>query len=240
MIRDAIASQVDHDPDFEWRGESVTRIENLSDIVFALALGMLVSSSQPPVSYSQLLNFLPSIVPVSAAFVVLLSIWHSHFTFFRRYGVGDGKTIFLNAILLFLVLFLAYPLRYVFDSLFAFILAQFGYLERAIAIEAHGRNATGIMGIYALGYGATQLILFLMFRHAFSKASALGLSAREVILSKKSAHGLLTQVVLSLGVIIGTLMTPFGPFSGFFWFLAWPASIGINKLANKRLKRLEK
>lgn len=240
MIRDAIADQFDHDPDFNWRGESVTRIENLSDIVFALALGMLVSSSQPPVSFSQLLEFLPSVVPVSAAFIVLLSIWHSHFTFFRRYGIGDVKTIFLNAILLFLVLFLAYPLRYVFDSLFAFVLAQFGYLERAFALEAHGRNAASIMGIYALGYGTAQLILLLMFHHAISKSSDLGLSAREIILSKKSSHGLLIQVILSLGVIVGTLATMLGAFSGFIWFLAWPLSIWTNRLANKRLKQIKK
>lgn len=239
MIRDAVAEQFDHDPEFNWRGESVTRLENLSDIVFALALGMLVSSTQPPVSYSQLLGFLPSIVPVSAAFIVLLTIWHSHFTYFRRYGIGDRKTIILNAILLFLVLFLAYPMRYVFDSLFAFVLSQFGYIERAISLEAYGHNAAGIMGIYAVGYGATQLVLFLMFQHAISKTNNLDLSAREMILSKKSAHGLLTQVLLSVFVIMGALMTTLGAFSGFFWFLAWPVSIWTNRIASRRLKRIE-
>ena len=50
MIRRALKTHLDQDPYFQWRGDSVTRIENLSDIVFALALGMLVSSSSPPLN----------------------------------------------------------------------------------------------------------------------------------------------------------------------------------------------
>ena len=38
MIRGEIARHLDHDPHFQWRGESVTRIENLSDIVLILAV----------------------------------------------------------------------------------------------------------------------------------------------------------------------------------------------------------
>ncbi|MEO0674553.1 MAG: hypothetical protein AAFY32_06055, partial [Pseudomonadota bacterium] len=62
-MRQAIVDGIDHDPDFEWRGRRVTRIENLSDIIFALALGMLVSSSQPPTTFGDLFDFVLNVIP---------------------------------------------------------------------------------------------------------------------------------------------------------------------------------
>ncbi|MCA1651381.1 MAG: hypothetical protein LC753_14255 [Acidobacteria bacterium] len=32
-------------------------------------------------------------------------IWHEHNMYFRRYGLQDGYTVFLNAVLLFVVMF---------------------------------------------------------------------------------------------------------------------------------------
>ena len=112
MLRETIAQRLDHDPLFKWRGDHVTRIENLSDIVFALALGMLVSATSPPTNFSELGAHLLNIIPVAAGFGLLLNLWNAHFVYFRRYGLADGQTIFLNACLLLVVLFLAYPLRF--------------------------------------------------------------------------------------------------------------------------------
>ena len=84
-MRETIARHLDHDPHFEWRGQSVSRIENLSDIVFALALGMLLLTGAPPQTFSELVHFLISIIPVTASFVILVLIWNAHFVFFRRY-----------------------------------------------------------------------------------------------------------------------------------------------------------
>ena len=95
MLRGEIAKGLDHDPNFRWRGESVTRIENLSDIVFALALGMIISAAVVPQSYDELKLYLISIIPATLAFSTLIGIWHTHFTFFRRYGVADKRIIFL-------------------------------------------------------------------------------------------------------------------------------------------------
>ncbi len=51
MLRKAIGKQLDHDPNFRWRGKAVTRIENLSDIAFAVALGMIISGVDAPRDY---------------------------------------------------------------------------------------------------------------------------------------------------------------------------------------------
>ena len=106
-MRTEIAKHLDHDPNFEWRGQTVTRIENLSDIVFALALGMLLLTGTPPQTFSELITFLINIVPVAAGFLILFMIWNAHFVFFRRYGIADNTVVLLNALLLLMVLFFA-------------------------------------------------------------------------------------------------------------------------------------
>ena len=45
-------------------------------------------------------------------------IWRGHYRFSRRYGLEDPYTVFLNVVLLFLVLFFVYPLKFVFTMLF--------------------------------------------------------------------------------------------------------------------------
>ena len=47
-------------------------------------------------------------------FALLFQVWWRHFNFFRRYGLEDGTTITLTGILLFVMLFYVYPLKFVF------------------------------------------------------------------------------------------------------------------------------
>lgn len=175
MIRSNLAEQLDDDPHFSWRGKTVTRIENLSDIVFALALGMLVSASSPPQTLTDLQQHMINIIPVAGGFLMMLVIWHAHFTFFRRYGVADGAIVALNAALLLLVLFVAYPLRFIFDNLLAFIIGNGG--NDWSRMEAMGvsnyRQAGAIMGYFSVGYATIYLLINRMYGHVLRKSDVL-------------------------------------------------------------------
>lgn len=72
MIRDVAVQHIDHDPDFNWRGKDVTRLENLSDIVFALAFGMIASASAAPATFSALNKYLYGAPPVILAFIIMV------------------------------------------------------------------------------------------------------------------------------------------------------------------------
>lgn len=48
---------------------------------------------------------------------MLVWIWFEQHKFFRRYGLQDGTTVTLNVILLFVVLFYVYPLKFLFGLL---------------------------------------------------------------------------------------------------------------------------
>ena len=214
MLRDQILGKLDHDPLFRWRGENVTRIENLSDIVFALAFGMLVSSSSSPQNYTQLLDYLWQIIPVIAGFSILVLIWNAHFVFFRRYGVADNWIIVLNAGLLLMALFIAYPLRFIFDGLF-------GYLLGAIAGDWSRMKQTGmdfqasasIVGLFAIGYAVTFFILALMYGHALRKKDVLNLNETELALTKRTVWHYRLDVVTAFVVASLAVLTPIGPFA---------------------------
>lgn len=215
MLRGEIAKGLDHDPNFRWRGEAVTRIENLSDIVFALALGMIISAAVIPQSYDDLRGYLVSIIPATVAFAVLIGIWHAHFTFFRRYGVADKKIIFLNAILLFVVLYLAYPLRFAFEGFFAFVLALNGDMSRVEMMELSYSRAGNILGFFGLGFMVVHLIYLFMHRHVLSKRDLLGLSKTEVLITKRSIfyHGGVSLLAIAVGGL--AYFTALNGFAGF-------------------------
>jgi len=225
MLRGEIIKSLDHDPDFRWRGENVTRIENLSDIVFALALGMLISAAAPPQNMIDLKGFLFSIIPVTAAFAVLVGIWNTHFTFFRRYGLADGRIIFLNGILLFVVLYLAYPLRFAFDSLFAFIVALSGDLSRLETMGLSYESSGIILGYFGVGYMVVYVTFTLMKRHVLRKRELLELSETEIILTKQSIFEDLGTALLSIVMASLAYFTALNGFAGFLMFFSWIVSI---------------
>lgn len=233
MLRQAVASQIDHDPYFTWRGDSVTRIENLSDIVFALALGMLVSASTPPTTYGELQDHLLNIIPVSAGFALMLVIWNDHFTFFRRYGLNDTTIVFLNAALLLVILFIAYPLRFIFDSMFAWIYLLLGHPARmqAMGIESY-YEAGVIMAYFDAGFAVVYLLIGAMYSHALRKADMLGLSDAEQVLTRRTIS--ITRLCVIVAVVAGLMaaFTPIGPMAGFLFWVIWPGVI----LIERRLK----
>lgn len=189
MLRGALQDfkGLDHDPDFHWRGTNVTRIENLSDIVFALALGMLISGVDAPRDVSGLRVFLINIVPTALGFIVLLALWHRHYTFFRRYGVADKTIIILNAVLIFVVLFMAYPLRFAFDSLFAFAISLFtGDLSRSAELGIMTYDISGeIIAYFALFFATAFAVFALMLGHVLKKADLLVLSPYELAVTRQ-------------------------------------------------------
>lgn len=230
MLREAVNRELDHDPRFAWRGGSVTRIENLSDIVFALALGMIVSSAARPETFGELTYHLLTIIPVTAAFAILFMIWNAHYVFFRRYGVADGRIILLNCLLLLLVLFIAYPLRFIFDGLYGFVEYMFGDISRLQAAGIGYRESGIIMGYFALGYGLIYLVVSQMYSHALNKADLLLLTKSEIAMTRRSIWTFRVQIIVVAVTGICAVWTPMYAFSGWIMGLIWPASMLVGYL----------
>src|SRR5215475_9318067 len=116
MIR-ASLMQRQHEEGFRWRGGEIARIEGLSDAVFAFAVTLLVVSLEVPKTFHELVAIMRGFVAFAICFALLMQVWHEQYRFFRRYNLQDSVSTVLNCVLLFLVLFYVYPLKFLFTFL---------------------------------------------------------------------------------------------------------------------------
>jgi uncharacterized membrane protein len=89
--------------------ESKTRVEAISDSIFAFAATLVVVSLDIPDDFSALKASLGSFLPFGISFFALIMIWRTHYNFFRRSQFVDTWVISLNMVMLFVVLFYVYP-----------------------------------------------------------------------------------------------------------------------------------
>ena len=105
-------------------------------------------------------------------FAMVCWIWYEHNVFFRRYGLQDPWTVFLNCVLLFVVLFYVYPLKFLTGALMEF----FG-IGRDAGIREKRRP--DVMLLYSTGVVLIFLVFVMLYRHAWKKRAALGLTKRD-------------------------------------------------------------
>src|SRR5690242_5775164 len=116
MVREKLMAH-QHEKDFRWRGGEIARIEGLSDAVFAFAVTLLVVSLEVPKTFNELMAVMRGFFAFAICFALLMQVWHEQYRFFRRYNLQDSASVFLNCVLLFLVLFYVYPLKFLFTLL---------------------------------------------------------------------------------------------------------------------------
>jgi uncharacterized membrane protein len=151
---------------FQLRGREVSRVEAFSDVVFGFALTLIVVSLEVPQTFHELMQIMRGFTGFAICFAILTWVWHCHHTFFRRYALTDEYTIFLNTVLLFLVLFYTYPLKFIFSIVTGQVSGSYG-------------DARTLFLIYGLGFAGIFALFFLMYRHAWSKREELELNEYE-------------------------------------------------------------
>ena len=84
-----------------------------------LVFTLLVVSLETPQTVGALRDLMRGFLPFALTFAMVCWIWYEHNVFFRRYGLQDPWTAFLNSVLLFVVLFYVYPLKFLTGALFS-------------------------------------------------------------------------------------------------------------------------
>lgn len=209
--------------DFRLRGTEVTRVEAFSDVVFGFALTLLVVSLEVPHTFNQLLATMSGFVPFAISFAILAQVWWVHHNFFRRYGLQDGQTILLNLILLFVVLFYVYPLKFLFNFMFEEAIGHTGVLlpNGQIAPFIAPNQSPLLMIIYGLGYATVFLIFTLLYVHALRKKEELELNRMETYDTQTSIfeNGMMAFIGVLSAAVAALLPANKAGLAGFVFFL---------------------
>ena len=241
MIREPmVKKELGKTTDFRWRGGEVLRIEGFSDAVFAFALTLLVVSLEVPKTFNELLVTMKGFAAFAICFALLVVLWYEHYSFFRRYGLDDKYTIVINSVLLFVVLFYVYPLKFVFTLVIGQLL---GIVPPHTGPEPVINNDQSqlLMIVYGAGYLTVFLLFGLLYYHALQKKEDLELNELEVFDTKSSIWGCMVHVmVASLSILIavvgGNRMVGW---SGLVYFLLGPAFTIHGMIGGKRRRKLE-
>ena len=209
------------DPMFRWRGGDVSRIEGLSDCVFAFALTLIVVSLEVPQTVAELYAVLKTFPAFAICFIMLVSVWYHHYKFFRRFGLEDVTTIVMNTVLLFVVLFYVYPLKFVFSSLLNAIFD----LEGPRMGDSTLLDGRILMTIYSVGVVLIFGMFALMHARGVRMREQLELDELEIYLSKTEIGShLITAGIAVVSVLLAWFGGRQGPFyAGIIYFVMGPA-----------------
>jgi uncharacterized membrane protein len=201
------------------RGKDIKRIEALSDAVFALAVTLLIVSLEVPRNYAELTQTIRGFYAFGISFLFLMLIWYEQSVFFRRYNLDDPFIVALNGMLIFVVLFYVYPLKFLFTFLFSNEI--FGKGSGYTLNAFQWRN---LMLIYSIGYIGIYLLFFLMYAHALTKKKQLDLNSIEEFDTRTRMFS--TVVLISIGVlsVLAALILPVNQitFSGIIYAFIGP------------------
>ncbi|MDX6611458.1 MAG: hypothetical protein QOD75_644 [Blastocatellia bacterium] len=230
---------------FRWRGHEISRIEGLSDAVFAFAITLLVVSLEVPKTFSELAETMRGFGAFAICFLLLFTVWLTQYRFFRRYGLQDGPTIWLNAALIFVVLFYVYPLKFLFTFLVDKFTGGHGEVRLANGTVTGMLESADQMGklmlIFSAGYLAVFVVFVLLYRHAYRKRAELELNDLEIFDTRNSIqesglHCIVALISIAMVVIGGA---KFSGAAGMVYMLTGVIMGVHGTISGKRRRRLE-
>jgi uncharacterized membrane protein len=226
---------------FRWRGGEISRLEGFSDAVFAFAVTLLVVSLEVPRTFTELAAVMRGFLAFAVCFTLLIVIWREHYVYFRRYGLQDTTTVWLNAGLLFVTLFYVYPLKF----LFALVLAPVTGTPTVVA-RPGGRSEPVIelqqvptlFLIYGAGIIALYLFMGAMYVHAYRLRTALELTPIEAFDTRASIRACVLAAGIGALSIVTALTVPLNlvGLAGFVYFLFGPV-LGVHGTITGRRRR---
>jgi hypothetical protein len=206
------------DDGFRMRGAPISRLDVFSDVVLGIALVLLVVSLAIPRNFTQLRSPTPAFTTSAICFLMLVNVWFSHYLFFRRYGLNDRVTVALNAALLGIVLFCVYPLKFLYTTLFTWLVHN-DFSARFAAVQING-----MLVLYALGFTTVFFLVAALYWNAWHQRDRLGLSGLERLLTVSSIVNALGMAAVGLIACLAALLMPpsWALYSAVLYFLILP------------------
>jgi uncharacterized membrane protein len=212
----------------------MSRVDAFSDVVFGFAISLLVVSLEVPHTFEELNHSLRGFIPFAICFLILILLWYSHYKFFRRYGLHDLGTISINAVLLFVVLFYVYPLKFLFTVLIN------GSVLGDVSAYGTSHQMREVMVLYGVGFSLVYILFVALYWNAWRQRQTLDLSPAEVFLTRSSMVQFSAMSCVGLVSTAIALLAPRGysGYAGFVYFLTWVIGPVHRRWERRRLKRL--
>jgi uncharacterized membrane protein YciS (DUF1049 family) len=245
MIREKlIEREVGVSSKFRMRGREVSRVEALSDAVFGFAITLLVVSLEVPQTFNALMEMMRGFAAFAVCFAMLVLVWYQQYKFFRRYGLNDALTFVLNAVLLFVVLFYVYPLKFVWTLLVNMMLGADNRvrLPSGELVAAVERNQMWkMMIVFSIGYVAVFAVFALLYWRAHTKRRELELNELEVLDTRTElVENVLHVAIGLLSIGLASRGTPgFVALAGFIYMLIGPVMTVNGWVMARKRKKLE-
>jgi len=189
------------------------RLEAFSDAVFAISATLLVVSLEVPRDFASLIANLEGFVAFGLSFAIFIMIWVHHHRYFRDFPLADGWNIAINSLLLFVVLFFVYPLKYL---MLGFVRWTTGLGDAPLM---RLRDLDLLFAIYGAGWIAVFLCFAALYWRAARQHAALGLDPERRADATLEAE--LALAFASVGVVSALLalagLSRYGGLPGFIY-----------------------
>jgi hypothetical protein len=177
-------------------------------------------------------------------FAILIQVWYQHYVFSRRYGLQTFYAVFLNSVLLFVVLFYVYPLKF----LFGLVVGAFSGGVLVTHPMGHSIEISQVpilMVIYSLGFSAVAGVFWLLYRYAYGLRKELDLNEYECLRTRHEAYHQLAMITFGLIVSAMAMLLPVNRagLSGYLYGLVgvyyWVAEANFGKKEKLALERVQ-
>lgn len=222
---DDIASTLPEDLDrlprlngFRLRGVDPKRLETFIDAAFAFAITLLVIvTGEVPQNMGVLLSAFRNVPAFVFSVLVLGIFWRGHWLWSRRYGLEDGVSILISWGLIMTILIYVYPLRALFSSMFFFVTS--GRAGQLLTVQTLGQ-LRALFVVYAAGFAAIALMIWLLNWRAWQLRVPLRLNAREQLLARAELIAWSFPISVGLFSLSYSLLVPirYVPSSGWMYF----------------------
>jgi len=227
------------------------RMEAFSDSIFAFSISVLIFSTAVPINYSGFITTLEGIIPFGLCFLFIMIIWKEHARFFDLFPIYDSKTQNLNGLLLFLILFYIFPLKYIFTIVAKLLIINIGGLlgltKMTLADQEYLRNAIPresrnmIYIVFALGWIGVFGTYALLYQRAKTYCKNLVVPAIIAFEAKAGFKESLFKIAIPIVAIILVIILSGKnkDLSNFVYVLNWPLLTLFKRWKTKQIKLLK-
>jgi hypothetical protein len=165
-------------------------------------------------------------------------IWHEQYLFFRHYYLKDTRTLYLNALLLFVVLFYIYPLKFLFEV----ITEGNTYYENGTElqkIETYDQLQR-LMLLYAFGASLVYFVFLLMYMNALRMKDVIHLTAIEIFNTRTQIikNIILVSIGLLVALVVIIVDDEYKGTTGMLFMLIAPALTILFRVRRRKMKKL--